>query len=231
VEHVNPLIAVDIDEKDNKGLSIEEMRTKINSLPFVMYSSISVGGRGMYALIPIAEANKNDFKGVFKALEEDFIKLGLKLDGSCVNVNRERYMSVDDNEYWNTKCEIYDKKINKPTQVHTHPSKVGENANKPLTAREYNKVRDMVKDIKANKIQVSKNHDDTLKIANAIATILGEEGRELLHIIRSQREGYDEYKTDKTFDYVLDHLDDKERYGLGFLISKYNEAKGQIQVN
>ena len=53
VEHVNPLIAVDIDEKDNKGLSIEEMRTKINSLPYVMYSSLSVGGKGMYALITI----------------------------------------------------------------------------------------------------------------------------------------------------------------------------------
>ena len=232
VEHVNPLIAVDIDEKDNKGLSIEEMRTKINSLPFVMYSSISVGGRGMYALLPIAEANKNDFKGVFKALEEDFIKLGLKLDGSCVNVNRERYMSVDDNEYWNTKCEIYTKKLNIPTQVNGHPTRVEINANKPLTAREYNKVRDMVKDIKANKIQLSKNHDDTLAIANCLANIMGEEGRELLHIIRQQRSGYDEFKTDCTFDYVLNHLDDNERYGLGFLISKYNQAKGhQTQVN
>ena len=231
VEHVNNLIAIDLDAKDNEGVTLETMRTKINSLPYVMYSSLSVGGKGMYALIAISESNKNDFKAVFNALNEDFKALGLTLDGSCVNVNRERYMSFDDNEYWNDKAEIYDKKISIPTQVHTHPSKVGENANKPLTAREYNKVRDMVKDIKANKIQVSKNHDDTLKIANAIATILGEEGRELLHIIRSQREGYDEYKTDKTFDYVLDHLDDKERYGLGFLISKYNEAKGQIQVN
>lgn len=67
-------------------------------------------------------------------------------------------------------------------------------------------------------------------MANAIANIWGEDGRELLHIIRSQREGYDEYKTDKNFSHVLDHLDDKERYGLGFIFSKYNEAK-QTQVN
>ncbi len=171
VEHVNPLIAVDIDEKDNKGLSIEEMRTKINSLPFVMYSSISVGGRGMYALIPIAEANKNDFKGVFKALEEDFIKLGLKLDGSCVNVNRERYMSYDKAEYWNKQCEIYTRKLNIPTQVNTTLLRGGDNANKPLTAREYNKVRDMVKDIKENHLQLTKNHTDTLMIANCIANV------------------------------------------------------------
>lgn len=232
VAHVNNLIAIDLDEKDNENITIEEMRKRVNSLPYVMYSSMSVGGRGMYALIPIAEENKNDFKAVFKALEEDFIKLGLKLDCSCVNVNRERYLSVDDNEYWNTKCEVYTKKISIPTQVKKQPLQGLEINAKPLTAREYNKVRDMVKDIKANKIQVSKNHDDTLKIANAIATIWGEDGRELLHIIRSQREGYDEYKTDKTFDYVLDHLDNNERYGLGFLISKYNQAKGhQTQVN
>ena len=231
VEHVNPLIALDIDEKENKGITLEEMRTKINSLPYVMYSSISVGGKGMYALIPIAEDNKNDFKGVFKALEEDFTKLGLKLDSSCINVNRERYMSYDDNEYWNTECEIYTRKINIPTQVHTHPSKVGENANKPLTAREYNKVKSMVEDIKANKLQLTKNHTDTLMLSNAIANVWGEDGRELIHIIRSQREGYDEFKTDCNYDYVLDHLDDNERYGLGFIFKKYDLAKGQIQVN
>lgn len=233
VEHVNPLIAVDIDEKDNKGLSIEEMRTKINSLPFVMYSSISVGGRGMYALIPIAEANKNDFKGVFKALEEDFIKLGLKLDGSCVNVNRERYMSYDKAEYWNKQCEIYTRKLNIPAQVHTHPSKVGENAtNKPLTEREFSKVRDMVEDIKANKLQLTKNHTDTLMLANCIANVWGEEGRTLLHIIRSQREGYDEYKTDENYTYVLDHLEEGKKFGLGLIFDKYNKAKGhQTQVN
>lgn len=232
VEHVNNLIAIDLDEKDNKGLSLEEMRKRVNSLPYVMYSSMSVGGRGMYALIPIAEDNKNDFKAVFKALESDFKALGLTLDSSCVNVNRERYMSFDDNEYWNTECEVYTKKISIPTQVNTPLLRGGDNANKPLTQREYNKVRDMVKDIKENRLQLTKNHTDTLLICNAIANVWGENGRELIHIIRSQRSGYDEYKTDKNYTYVLDHLDDNERYGLGFLISKYKEAKqGQTQVN
>lgn len=231
VEHVNNLIAIDLDAKDNEGVTLETMRTKINSLPYVMYSSLSVGGKGMYALIPISESNKNDFKAVFNALNEDFKALGLTLDGSCVNVNRERYMSFDDNEYWNKQCEIYTRKINIPTQVNGHPTRVEINANKPLTQREYNKVKSMVEDIKANKVQLSKNHDDSLKIANAIANIWGEEGRTLLHLIRSQRSGYDEYKTDCKFDYVLDHLDDKERYGLGFIFSKYKEAKGQTQAH
>ncbi|QUB68109.1 AAA family ATPase [Prevotella melaninogenica] len=231
VKEINPLIAIDLDAKDNEGVTLEEMRKRINSLPYVMYSSLSVGGRGMYALIPILDENKNDFKGVFKALESDFKALGLILDSSCVNVNRERYMSFDDNEYWNTKCEIYTKKINIPTQVHTHPSKVGENATKPLTQREFNKVKSMVEDIKRNKLQLSKSHNDTLKLCNAIANVWGENGRELIHIIRSQRSGYDEYKTDKNYTYVLDHLDDKERYGLGYIFKKYDRAKGQTQVN
>lgn len=232
VEHVNNLIAIDLDAKDNEGVTLETMRTKINSLPYVMYSSLSVGGEGMYALIAISESNKNDFKAVFNALNEDFKALGLTLDGSCVNVNRERYMSFDDNEYWNDKAEIYDKKISIPTQVHTHPSKVGENANKPLTPREKQKVNEIIEDIKANKLQLSKNHKDTLGLANCLANIMGEEGRELLHIIRQQRSGYDEFKIDKTFDEMLDKIDDNERYGLGFLISKYKEAKqGQTQAH
>ena len=231
VKEINPLIAIDLDAKDNEGVTLEEMRKRINSLPYVMYSSLSVGGRGMYALIPILDENKNDFKGVFKALESDFKALGLILDSSCVNVNRERYMSFDDNEYWNSKCEIYTKKINIPTQVHTHPSKVGENATKPLTPREKQKVDLMIEDIKANKIQLSKNHTDTLMIANCLANIWGEDGRELLHIIRQQRSGYDEYKTDENYTYVLDHLEEGEKFNIGFLFSKYKEAKGQTQVN
>jgi virE domain protein len=231
IKQINPLIAVDIDAKDNEGVSIEEMRKKINSLPFVMYSSLSVGGKGMYALIYILDENKNDFKAVFKALEEDFKALGLTLDGSCVNVNRERYMSYDDDEYWNTKCEIYTRKINIPTQVNTTLLRGGDNANKPLTQREYNKVKSMVEDIKANKLQLTKNHTDTLLICNAIANIWGEEGRELIHIIRQQRSGYDEYKTDKNYTHVLDHLDEGEKFGLGLIFDKYNKAKGQTQVN
>lgn len=89
----------------------------------------------------------------------------------------------------------------------------------------------MVEDIKANKLQLTKNHTDTLMLSNAIANVWGEDGRELIHIIRSQREGYDEFKTDCNYDYVLDHLDDNERYGLGFIFKKYDLAKGQIQVN
>lgn len=232
MEHVNNLIAVDLDAKDNEGVTIEEMRKKINSLPYVMYSSLSVGGKGMYALIPILESNKNDFKGVFNALNEDFKALGLTLDNSCINVNRERYMSCDDNEYWNDKAEIYDRKISIPTQVNKQPLQGLEvNANKPLTAREYNKVKSMVEDIKANKLQLTKNHTDTLMIANCIANVWGENGRELIHIIRQQRSGYDAYKTDSNYDYVLDHLDDNEKFGLGFIFAKYNQAKGQTQVN
>ena len=233
VEHVNNLIAIDLDAKDNEGVTLEEMRKRVNSLPFVMYSSLSVGGRGMYALIPILDENKNDFKAVFKSLEEDFIKLGLKLDSSCINVNRERYMSVDDKEYWNDKAEIYTRKINIPTQVNKQPLQgLKINANKPLTAKDKQKVDLMIEDIKENRLQLSKNHKDTLGLANAIANIWGEDGRELIHLIRSQREGYDKYKTDCNYDYVLDNLDDNERYGLGFILKKYNQAKqGQIQVN
>ena len=233
VEHVNNLIAIDLDAKDNEGVTLEEMRKRVNSLPFVMYSSLSVGGRGMYALIPILDENKNDFKAVFKSLEEDFIKLGLKLDSSCINVNRERYMSVDDKEYWNDKAEIYTRKINIPTQVNKQPLQGLEiNANKPLTAKDKQKVDLMIEDIKENRLQLSKNHKDTLGLANAIANIWGENGRELFHLIRSQREGYDEYKTDKTFDDMLYNNEDNERYGLGLIFTKYKEAKqGQTQVN
>ena len=57
-------------------------------------------------------------------------------------------MSYDDKEYWNTKCEIYTKKISIPTQVNGHPTRVEINAKKPLTERDKQKVNEMIEDIK-----------------------------------------------------------------------------------
>lgn len=222
IKQINPLIAVDVDEKDNPTLNINQMRERVNQLPFILYCGLSVGGKGLYCIIPIREANKENFKGVFNAIKDDFLDIGLVVDSSCSNVNRERYMSYDDNDRWNERCEIY-QKVKSVNPNPSHQPKLS--LTKKVSDKDKQKIHEAVEDIKQNKLVLTNNHNDTLLLANCFANTLGEDGRNLLHLIRQQRSGYDSYKTDGNFDYAMEHLEDGEKFGLGLFFSKYNQAK------
>ena len=63
-------------------------------------------------------------------------------------------------------------------------------------------------------------------LANVFASLLGENGRDYLHIIRQQRNGYDSTKIDNLFDYAL--ANNMTNYSLGAIVAKYKTAKYNI---
>ena len=81
----------------------------------------------------------------------------------------------------------------------------------------------IIEDIKNNKIQMSKNHRDTLYLASVLYSLYGEDGREYLHIMRKQREGYNEKKINDLFDYCKKNS--KNHYSVLALVQKYRKAK------
>ena len=80
----------------------------------------------------------------------------------------------------------------------------------------------IIEDVQSNHIQLSKNHEDTLYIARVLNSLMGENGRQYLHIIRQQRRGYDAIKIDNLYDSTLANC--TTSYTLGALRQKYNEA-------
>ena len=108
IDKYTNLICLDIDEKDNQQLSIEELRQKVNSLPYTLFSSKSVGGKGLYILIAV-DGEKEAFIPHFKALQNDFESLGITIDKSCKNLIRLRVISNDTAAYYNEKAQIYTK--------------------------------------------------------------------------------------------------------------------------
>lgn len=223
IDKYTNLICIDIDEKDNQQLSIEELRQKVNSLPYTLFSSKSVGGKGLYILIAV-DGEKEAFIPHFKALQNDFESLGITIDKSCKNLNRLRVISNDTAAYYNEKAEIYTKKkINFPkvTCSETHkPYKANHTTNKDKATFEM-----AIKDIEERGLVITHNHRETLDLSNCMAGVFGEEGRGYLHTIRRQRKGYDEYKINECFDTSLNYIEQGHKYTLGTFFKYYNQVK------
>lgn len=223
IDKYNNLICIDIDEKDNPQTNIEELRKKINNLPYTLFSSKSVGGKGLYILIAV-DGEKEAFIPHFKALQDEFSRIGIVIDKSCKNLNRLRVISYDTESYFNEKAEIYTKtKIEYPkvtceeTQTH-QPYKNNQSKDKATFEM-------AIKDIEERRLIITKCHQETLDISNCLACVFGEEGREYLHLIRKQRKGYDCYKIDECFDTSLNYIEQGHKYTLGTFYKYYNQVK------
>lgn len=235
VTHINNIIAIDIDGSDNPTLSVDNMKEIVKKLPYVRYCAMSVGGKGIYCLIPFLKefANKDNFKEVFNALQSDFKEMGIIIDKSCSDYTRQRYVSYDTNEYWNDSCVLYDKPTTIPTNNRPQISlrakegvsmKEGtDRESRPITQRDKNKLRIVFNDIKKNNIIVTTCHNDTLTLCNIFYNAFGYDGLSCVHILRRQRSGYDPAKLDNTFDYAANS--DYQPYRINLFFSMYNNAK------
>lgn len=221
IDNYTNILCIDIDEKDNKQTNIEEIRKKVNNLPYTLFSSISVGGKGLYCLVAI-DGEEKDFIPHFKALQDDFQRIGITVDKSCKNLNRLRVISNDPQAYFNEKAEIYTKtKIEYP-KVTCSETKQISNHTKDKDKATFLKA---LKDIEERRLIITKNHQETLDLSNCMASVFGEEGREYLHTIRKQRKGYDAYKINECFDTSLNYIEQGHTYTLGTFFKYYNQAK------
>lgn len=113
IMRVNNIICMDIDGADNEGMSTKEMKEKLSKLPFVWIVKNSLSNRGVFALIKIGingttmEEVKSEFKTYYKAISEELAKVGIKVDAQCNNINRTRYLSLDEKPYFNPVAEVY----------------------------------------------------------------------------------------------------------------------------
>ena len=165
--------------------------------------------------------------------------MGIIIDKQCSDYTRQRYVSYDVNEFWNDKCVLYDKKETIPTNNRPQISlrakegvsmKEGtDRESRPITQRDKNKLRMCFNDIQANNIIVTNCHTDTLTSCNIFYNAFGYDGLSCVHVLRSQRKGYDAAKLDSTFDYVANA--DYQPYGIALFFSMYQNAKNNNTLN
>lgn len=173
---VNPYVIIDIDNLE----ASEENFSKINSLPFVVGSGISLSGKGFYSVVRFEKREKMVFSALFEQLAKEYLDNGIEIDKACKNINRLRVVSPYEFK-WNDKFKepfeyiepVEEAKIIKPVVL-------GEIKEGTLTVQEKYKFYGKVGEKYHREFQISKYFTDGSHIlysyASTLRNLLGDKG-------------------------------------------------------
>lgn len=181
------LICLDIDGKENQNLNIGEFIKSMRWIDVVYFAGYSIGGNGCFIIIKIAEPEK--YEHHFDALKKDFERLGVNIDVSCRDVSRTRFVSFNDNPYFNPNAKVYDKLM-----LRTKP-------NPPICyVNVQTNIERLVEKVVRSGINVTYNYSDWFALACSLRGVYG--GREMFHRLSAMDARYDEAETEYQFDAV-----------------------------
>lgn len=116
-------ICVDFDEKQNGAITDwDDARDTIGGLAEVLFCSLSVSGRGCFAIIPIAYPDQH--VAHFKALQKIFADIGFICDPTS-DVSRLRGLSSDPDATWNEAARTFHRLHSPIRPKATRPPSVG----------------------------------------------------------------------------------------------------------
>lgn len=201
------LIALDIDDVQDCSALI----TRLADMDMVAYAGRSVGGNGVFAIVPIAYPDKHTQQ--WESLRRYFYSLGITVDPATKDVSRLRICSYDPEA-----CVRFDAVPFKG--VYTPPQP------KPVTATRYYgndeteaRVSECCQQIAAYHTDLTNDYADWLRLGFALAE-LGEAGRAYFHTVSSQNQKYDKEKCDRKFSECLRTA---SRCGIGYFFNRCRE--------
>ena len=189
ITQYNPLIVLDFDNLPD----IEAAKQTLASLPYIYYAGLSVSGRGLFAIIPIAAADHTQHKTYFHALEKEMQTLGLTIDKACKDITRLRVISYDENPYINPDCTTYT--LYETATPEQDPEETTTEDLEALKLEEYISLWE------EQQIPLD-DYDQWITIGMALSR-LGEPGRQAFHRVSRYSDKYTTEATDKAFDNFL----------------------------
>lgn len=201
------LIALDIDDVPDCSALI----SRLADMEIVAYAGRSVGGRGVYAIVPIAYPEKHFQQ--WESLRRYFDSLGITIDPQTKDVARLRICSYDPEARVRFDAVLY-------KGVYTPPQP------KPITATRYYgnddteaRVSECCQQIAAHHTDLTNDYADWLRLGFALAE-LGEAGRDYFHTVSGQNQKYDREKCDRKFSECLRTA---SRCGIGYFFNRCKE--------
>lgn len=177
----------------------------------VAYAGRSVGGNGVFAIVPIAYPDKHIQQ--WESLRRYFDSLGITVDPQTKDVARLRICSYDPEARVRFDAVPY-------KGVYTPPQP------KPVTASRYYgndeteaRVSECCQQIAAFHTDLTNDYADWLRLGFALAE-RGEAGRGYFHTVSSQSQKYDREKCDRKFSECLRTA---SRCGIGYFFNRCKE--------
>lgn len=181
------ILAIDIDAKDNDEISIDE----VSADPYIMCMHKSISDNGGYVAFIKIDPNRHfdSFLGVEKYFANEY---KIIIDEACKDVSRYRFVSFDENIYYNPNSRVFKKYLPKkkvtPQRTYVH------------TDDDLGFIFEQIKD---RSINICEDYADWVKVGMGLANSLGESGRDKFHFISSFSSKYSEKDCDKTYNGFL----------------------------
>lgn len=208
----NSLIVLDFDHLQN----VEAVKELLKSVPYIWYVGKSIGGQGLFAIVPIAATSWKQHDTYFRALVKEMKAIGLEVDEKCGDVLRSRVASIDKDPYFNDECEVFTLDLNEEDETQQQEDDDFEpfEVKTPEISGE-ERVRLYVEEWEQKKIPLD-DYGDWLTIGMALSSI-GDNGRAAFHRVSRFSKKYRPEDTDKAFD---SYVRDTRSIGLGSFFYK-----------
>jgi hypothetical protein len=210
----NGVICIDIDFNIEKGVNTEvenfdKIRTLMKQIPYVAYCGHSCGGKGYFVLMPIENTEKH-LQHYLSAID-DFERCGITVDKNCKNVSRTRFISYDNEAYFNYEAVEYSRV--KEDAVYNSSVKELKRA-KQLKAGSFSEksvfekidfdeikcnVELIIMLIERDGIDITEDYNNWIKIGAALANQFGENGRGYFHRVSQFHLKYNKRESDNKY--------------------------------
>lgn len=120
VEHTG-LLAFDIDKYQGTAISestLHDMFRVIIKIPYTLYCGRSASGRGLWGMFRISDTDKHSLH--FNAMAAAFKQIGIDLDPAPSSIASLRFVSYDQDAYYNENAVVFDK-VMEPLKVVRKP--------------------------------------------------------------------------------------------------------------
>ena len=186
----------------------QELKELLGSLPFIYYGGLSCSGRGVFALIKIAEPIKH--REYFRALSEYFGGIGYRVDESGKDVCRLRVASYDAEPIFNANSEVWNDlpRVVAPTY---EP--------RTATATDERLLLAGVEYITRYGVDITAGRNNWLAIGSCVKSIMGAEGEDVFVSLSRYHPQYRESDTRKTYRTIAGN-----GYGIGVFASACSRA-------
>lgn len=181
VEH-SGLICIDVDAKDQiSDINIEKLKAD----EYVNVLHKSVGGEGLAVYIKIDKSKHNE---AFLGLEKYFFeKHFIVVDKSCKDISRLRFVSYDPELYCNRNSKIFKKYLPKKEIKNKEIKQI-------VVKSDFDEMVNQAKSL-----NLFEDYDEYIKLAFALSSEFGENGREYFHTLCQSSTKYNREEADKHY--------------------------------
>ena len=182
----------------------EAVKRDLATIPSVAYCSLSAGGKGVFVLVPIADAaHYGEYFDTWVNLLRETKRL--TVDEKARNIARLRFMSYDPTPVVNHDAEVWDK-IEQGTQHRTRKTQHVPEGDVTLSHIEQERVRLCARYCSSNGVSVAEDYDSWMRLAAFFAHHWDDdEGRELFHDIARQSTKYKAWENDRKLFVMAKH--------------------------